>query len=181
MVDSNALAFEDLSIGQTWLSDARTIQQRDIFGFANLTGDHTPIHVDPEFAANTPFRQIIAHGLLGLSILAGLSSEHPKVRTTALVDVKAWKFVKPIMVGDQVKVETEVIDLMPHGRRHGEVHWNRKLINQHGEVVQHGILITLVEARHATKKNGSSRVDAVPSKTVSEPKLLQTTSQLSNR
>ncbi len=85
----------------------------------------TPIHVDPEFAANTPFRQVIAHGLLGLSILAGLSSERPRTRTTALLDVHSWKFIKPILVGDSVTVETEVIDLKPHGRKHGEVHWHR--------------------------------------------------------
>ncbi len=167
MVVMDALAFEDLRQGQKWTSDSRVINQRDIFGFANLTGDHTPIHVDPEFAAETPFRQIIAHGLLGLSIMAGLSSERPKVRTAALVDLVSWKFVRPIMVGDSVVVETEVVDLMPHGRRHGEVHWNRKLINQNGEIVQHGILVTLVEMRHSSKRN--KRIDVPAVDTLNEP------------
>lgn len=152
MVDIESLAFEDLTIGQKWVSDSRVITHNDIQGFASLTGDHTPIHVDPEFAANTPFRQVIAHGLLGLSILAGLSSERPRMRTAALLDVHSWKFIKPILVGDIVTVETEVMDLKPHGRRHGEVHWHRKLFNQHSEIVQFGILVTLVELRQTSKK-----------------------------
>ncbi len=159
MVDMESLAFEDLTIGQKWTSESRVITHNDILGFASLTGDHTPIHVDPEFAANTPFRQVIAHGLLGLSILAGLSSERPRTRTTALLDVHSWKFIKPILVGDQVTVETEVIDLKPHGRKHGEVHWHRKLYNQHGEIVQFGILVTLVEMREPLKRN-RTREDA---------------------
>jgi hypothetical protein len=37
--------------------------------------------------------------------------------------------------------------LKPHGRRHGEVHWYRQLINQDGQKVQEGILVTLVSRR----------------------------------
>jgi len=44
-------------------------------------------------------------------------------------------------------VVTEVLDLKPHGRRHGEVHWYRQLINQDGQKVQEGILVTLVSRR----------------------------------
>jgi len=79
--------------------------------------------------------------------LAGLSSQAPSVQTSAFVSIRSWSFTKPVYSGDRVHVVTEVLDLKPHGRRHGEVHWYRQLINQDGQKVQEGILVTLVSRR----------------------------------
>lgn len=147
MVTNEALAFEQLQIGNKWKSPVRLIVESDLSRFADLTGDHDPLHTDPVFAANGPFGKPIAHGLLGLSILAGLSSKSPAVLTAALIDIRSWSFCKPIFVGDSVYAVTEVIDLKAKGRRHGEVHWYRQLYNQRDERVQDGILITLVSRR----------------------------------
>lgn len=138
------LSFEELRIGQRWVSDSRTIALEDITQFAELTGDRDRLHVDPEFASRGPFGKPIAHGMLGMSILAGLSSTAPHVKTAALVDIRSWNFLKPLFPGDSVHVITEIVDLKPHGRRHGEVHWHRQLMNQKNEKVQDGILVTLV-------------------------------------
>ena len=147
MVTIEPLAFEQLIIGDKWTSADRTVVTADLQSFADLTGDHDPLHTDAEYAANGPFGKPVAHGLLGLSILAGLSSSAPAVLTAALVDIRGWSFIKPIFVGDVVRAVTEIIDLKPKGRRHGEVHWYRQLINQKGEKVQDGILVTLVSRR----------------------------------
>jgi 3-hydroxybutyryl-CoA dehydratase len=147
IVTIEPLAFEQLNIGDKWTSVQRTIVTTDLHSFAELTGDHDPLHTDPQFAANGPFGKPVAHGLLGLSILAGLSSNAPTVLTAALVDIRSWSFTKPVFVGDVVQAVTEVIDLKPRGRRHGEVHWYRQLLNQNGEKVQDGILVTLVSRR----------------------------------
>lgn len=138
------LGFEDLQLGDRWLSASRTVTEDDIQQFADLTGDRDPLHTDPVFAAEGPFGKPVAHGLLGISFLAGLSSEAPRVMTSAFVSIKSWSFTKPVYIGDRVHVATEVLDLKPHGRRHGEVHWHRRLINQDGQTVQEGIFITLV-------------------------------------
>jgi hypothetical protein len=82
--------------------------------------------------------------MLGMSILAGLSSTAPLVQTAALIEVRNWSFCKPIFPGDTVRAVTEVVDLKSHGRRHGQVHWYRQLLNQNGEKVQEGTLVTLV-------------------------------------
>jgi acyl dehydratase len=140
----SVLSFEDLRIGHRWVSDSRTITLEDITQFADLTGDRDRLHVDPEFASRGPFGKPIAHGMLGMSILAGLSSTAPHVKTAALVDIRSWNFLKPLFPGDSVYVVTEIVDLKPHGRRHGEVHWHRQLMNQKDEKVQDGILVTLV-------------------------------------
>lgn len=147
MVMNEPLAFEQLNIGDKWTSTDRTIQATDLQTFSDLTGDHDPLHTDPQYAARGPFGKPVAHGLLGLSILAGLSSKAPAVLTAALVDIRSWSFSKPVFVGDVVKVITEIIDLKPRGRRHGEVHWYRQLLNQKGEKVQDGFLVTLVTRR----------------------------------
>jgi acyl dehydratase len=139
-----ALTFEELKIGQRWLSESRVILFEDVYEFAELTGDRDRLHVDPDFAARGPFGKPVAHGMLGMSILAGLSSTAPFVKTAALVDIRSWSFLRPLFPGDTVHVVTEIADLKPHGRRHGEVHWYRQLINQAGEKVQEGVLVTLV-------------------------------------
>jgi 3-hydroxybutyryl-CoA dehydratase len=48
----------------------RTITQQQINNYAEASGDHNPIHVDPEFAAATPFGGTIAHGMLVLALIA---------------------------------------------------------------------------------------------------------------
>jgi acyl dehydratase len=141
---AGGLTFEDLSIGDRWQSEPRTIEIRDIEQFAQLTGDHDRLHTDEEFASQGPFGKPVAHGMLGMSILAGLSSTAPLVQTAALIEVRNWSFCKPIFPGDTVRAVTEVVDLKSHGRRHGQVHWYRQLLNQKGEKVQEGTLVTLV-------------------------------------
>lgn len=143
------LHLEDLQVGQRWLSPSRTIMADDVTDFAELTGDHTALHAksDEEGESLSPFRRPVAHGLLGLSVLAGLSSEHPRVQTLALVSLGGWEFRHPIYFGDTVHVETEVVAIEPHGRRAGRVTWYRRLIGSRGQLLQEGSLVTLVAAR----------------------------------
>jgi 3-hydroxybutyryl-CoA dehydratase len=48
---------------------SRTITQDHLQAYADASGDHNPIHVDPEFAATTPFGGTIAHGMLVLALI----------------------------------------------------------------------------------------------------------------
>jgi 3-hydroxybutyryl-CoA dehydratase len=144
---SEPLYFEDLAVGQTWRSFARTITETDVVHFAGMTGDYDPLHVDHHFARETPFGRPIAHGLLGLSILAGLGINSPRVNTAAFVSIENWRFLKPIFFGDTVRAENEVVALASEGRRRGRVTWKRRLVNQDGVAVQEGLLITLVNRR----------------------------------
>ena len=89
----------------------------------------------------------IAHGLLGLSFLAGLSSRSPAMCNLAFVGIRDWHFVRPLYVGDTVSVVAVVDELQPQGRRSGRVLWRRQLLNQDAAVVQEGILETLVATR----------------------------------
>jgi acyl dehydratase len=151
---NEALYFNDVEVGETWDSPARTITETDVVNFAGITGDYNPLHVDHEFAKNTLFGRPIAHGLLGLSFVAGLGSFSPWMRTAAFVRIRDWAFLKPVFIGDTVHVRTEIVAKEVRGRgRRGLVTWKRQLINQVGVVVQEGITETLVEIRNTNPAN----------------------------
>jgi acyl dehydratase len=138
------LPFDKLEVGQQHTSRARTVTEADVINFAGVSGDFDSLHVDREFAAQTPFGQTIAHGLLGLSWVTGMATHCPPVQTEAFLGIREWKFLKPIFIGDTLHLVNEVAELHEKGRRRGRVLWRRQLINQHGEVVQEGIFETYV-------------------------------------
>ncbi len=158
---SQPLYFDELHVSDHWESRARTITEADVVNFACMTGDFDPLHVDHEFARQTPFRKPIAHGLLGLSWMAGLSTTAPYVKTAAFVAIREWRFLQPAYIGDTVHVVTEVVELIPKGRRRGQVVWRRKLVNQSGVVLQEGLLDTLVEVKPKETTSPSSDAGAV--------------------
>jgi 3-hydroxybutyryl-CoA dehydratase len=143
------LYFNEVEIGDSWDSPARTVTETDVVNFAALTGDYNPLHVDHEFAKTTLFGKPIAHGLLGISFSAGLTSHCPWMHTVAFVKLREWSFLKPIFFGDTVFVRTEVIakDVRGRGKR-GLITWKRQLINQREVVVQEGNFETLVEIKN---------------------------------
>lgn len=152
-----ALYFDELEVGDSWRSQGRTITECDIVSFAGLTGDFDPLHVDHEYARKTPFGKPIAHGLLGLSYLAGLGTHAPCVHTAVFVSIRNWEFLRPLRVGDTIYAVAEIIELAPKGRRRGLVTWKRYLENQHGETVQSGIFETLVEVSESQLKNARAK------------------------
>ncbi len=155
------LFFEDLKVGDRWMSLARQLEREDVVDFADLTGDHDPLHEVSGQASDSPFGRPVVHGLLGLSVMAGLSSDSPRVKTLALVRIGEWQFERPVYFGDRVHVLTEVAALTAHGRRAGRVLWHRQLVNQHGQTVQSGTLETLVALRARNAKHAPSRLQPV--------------------
>ena len=146
-MNSEPLYFDDVEVGQTWSSGGRTVTETDVVMFAGLTGDYNPLHVDDEFAKNTPYRQRIAHGLLGTALVAGLGSHAPYMKTEAFVAVREWKFLQPLFIGDTVRIATELMEKRDTGRRRGTILWKRELVKQDDSVVQSGIFESIVSKR----------------------------------
>ncbi len=94
---------------QIALSDWVTVTQERVDAFADATGDHQFIHIDPERAAAGPFGAPIAHGFLTLSLLAGeLSSAGGGVsvdggRMTVNYGLNKVRFVAPVRVGSRIR------------------------------------------------------------------------------
>ena len=156
----NHLYFDDIAVGQEWLSPGRTVTEADIVNFAGLSGDYNPIHTDHEFAKTTPFRRPIAHGTLVMAIGSGLGTANPPMRTIAFISIREWRFVEAVFPGDTIRVRTKVLSKELRGRgKRGEIVWQRTFVNQDGRVVQEGTSVTLVEcrppARNLPERRGS--------------------------
>ena len=111
------LFFEDIQIGRVWVSPRRTVTEADVVNFATMTGDLNPLHVDYDFAGKSHYRRPVAHGLLGLSWVAGLGSYFPHTHILAFKAVRDWQFTRPLFFGDTVYVETTCLEKAPSGRR----------------------------------------------------------------
>ena len=97
-------------------SDWHTITQEQVDLFAQATGDHQWIHVDPERAAGGPFGTTIAHGYLTLSMVPKLVWEVYRVEdiTFALnYGSNKVRFPAPVPVGAQVRGGVELVSLTP--------------------------------------------------------------------
>ena len=144
--------FEDLSAGMTFKSAARTVTEADIVAFAGLSGDFNPLHIDEEFAKTTVHGGRIAHGLLVLSILSGLSTRVQLMLalSSTMVGLAGlecrWK--KSTKIGDTLHVRLTVMDLKPTSKGDkGIVILNREAVNQHGDVVLESTWTLLVRTR----------------------------------
>src|SRR5947209_2557664 len=150
------LFFDDVEVGQEWVSLGRTITEADITNFAGLSGDFNPIHMDHEFAKSTPYRRPIAHGILVWAIGSGLAVYFPPMRTLAFMSIRDWQFRQPDFPGDTLRVRSKVLEKEVRGRgRRGVITWQRQILNQEGKVVQEGVTITLVEGRAARGAGGA--------------------------
>ena len=88
-------------------SSWRTITQEQVDRFADLTGDHNPIHLDPQFAAGTPFGGTIVHGYLTLALVVPLMAEVVEVTgvgTGVNYGLDRLRFPAPVRVGSSIRV-----------------------------------------------------------------------------
>jgi len=149
--DWPGLFLEDFILGQVFETDSRTVTADDIQAFAELTGDHNPLHTDPEFAAASPFGRIIGHGLLGISILVGLFEDVGIFSGTALafLGIKDWNFLAPIFAGDtlRARMTVEGVRRSASDPSRGIVTRRYELFNQDDTLVQSGITTVLLRAR----------------------------------
>ncbi len=95
-------------VGQTWYSDWLAVDQPMIDAFADATGDHQFIHVDPARAAATPFGGTIAHGFLTLSLMPRLYAETQReaiegIRMSVNYGLDQVRFVAPVRSGSRVR------------------------------------------------------------------------------
>ncbi len=91
-----------------------TIDQQMINSFADLTGDHGFIHVDPEAAAKTSFGGTIAHGLLTLSLSGAIMSDVlPKISDRKFLVNYGYdkiRFLAPVPVGSQIRGTVTLVE-----------------------------------------------------------------------
>lgn len=100
------------------VSEWVTVDQAMIDTFAEATGDHQWIHVDPERAAEGPFGRTIAHGFLTLSLLPRLVQQVYRVDGVAMAvnyGLDKVRFVAPVPVDSRVRVSSSVLGVEEAG------------------------------------------------------------------
>jgi acyl dehydratase len=153
-IERTTLYFDDLDVGDRFETSGRTVTEGDIVAFAGLSGDFNSLHVDAEFAAGTPHGQRIAHGLLVLAIVSGLSTRLPlmKLIEKAILGLAGLecKWVKPAFIGDTLHAVTEIVAKEP-GRKpdRGTLVMKRVALNQRGETLMESTWRLVLKTRPA--------------------------------
>ncbi|WP_353111693.1 phenylacetic acid degradation bifunctional protein PaaZ [Microbacterium sp.] len=136
----------DLRIGDSIVSETRTVTLADIDHFAEFTGDRFYAHTDPVAAAANPlFGGIVAHGYLVVSLAAGLFVDPAPGPVLANFGVDGLRFLTPVKVDDTIRVTLTVKQITPRSSAdYGEVRWDAVVVNQDDEPVATYDVLTLV-------------------------------------
>ena len=107
--DLKALVGQDLGAGE-WME----ITQERIDLFADATGDHQWIHVDPERAAQGPFGATIAHGYLTLSLIPTLGGGRLPVTGAKMginYGLDRVRFIAPVKAGSRIRARRKLLEV----------------------------------------------------------------------
>jgi acyl dehydratase len=107
--------FEDIEIGQT-LRMSRTVTEEMVRLFAAATGDVNPMHLDESFAAATPFKGCISHGMLTAGFISAAIATGLPGPGSVYVG-QELRFDRPVRAGDTITVELTVQEKIP-GKNH---------------------------------------------------------------
>ena len=132
MTQVTNIPYAELQVGQK-ASFSSSVEERDVQLFAAVSRDHNPVHLDADFAAQSMFKERIAHGMFsGALISAAIACELPGPGTIYLG--QQMRFTRPVKLGDTLTVELEVLELLPKGR----VRIATRVFNQNAEQVVDG-------------------------------------------
>jgi len=110
----NGYDIEDLQLGMS-ATFAKTITEADILLFSAVSGDVNALHVNEEYAATTPFKGRIAHGMLSASLISAvLANRLPGPGTIYLG--QSLQFLAPVRPGDTVHATVTVLEIGDKGR-----------------------------------------------------------------
>lgn len=106
--------YDELECGQQ-ASIQHSVSEQDLQLFAAVSGDVNPVHLDEAFAAATPFKGRIAHGMFsGALISAAIACELPGPGTIYIG--QELSFLRPVRLDDSLRVELEILEKLPKNR-----------------------------------------------------------------
>jgi len=107
--------FEDLSLGQQ-AKISSTVTEADVAGFAEISGDTNPVHLDAEYAATTMFKERIVHGMLSAAYISAVFGTRLPGPGAIYVS-QSLKFKAPVKIGDTVVTTVKIVELVEAKRR----------------------------------------------------------------
>ena len=96
---------------------SRTITRERIEQYADLTGDHNPLHVDDDYAESRLFGGVIGHGMLTAGVLSAAVAALPGDVVWLSQDLS---FDAPVRPGDDVTARVEVVEDLGEGKRRAD-------------------------------------------------------------
>lgn len=112
---------------------SKTVSETDVYGFAGITGDFNPLHVNAQSAKEDLFGERIVHGMLSASFISTVIAMHLPGPGTVYLS-QNLTFLKPVKFGDTITALVEIEELQERGR--ARLHtW---VENQRQEVVVDG-------------------------------------------
>lgn len=132
--------FDDLQLGDRFESSrGRTVTEADITIFSGLSGDHHQLHTDEVYATTEgPFGGRIAQGTLTLALSTGLEFSllgSGESRIVAFYGLDRVRFLKPVFIGDTIRLRGEIVKLEPKDQGRGVVTIHEEIVNQDGATV----------------------------------------------
>lgn len=100
--------YEDATVGDECVSPGLTVTEAHILTYAGLSGDHSELHVNEQFARTTQFGTRVAHGLFGLCVTDGLKTQAEYRFQPGISLGWTWDFAGPIKIGDTLRVKFRV-------------------------------------------------------------------------
>lgn len=119
-------------VGQS-ASFSKTVTEYDVYGFAGITGDMNPVHINAVEAEKSMFKKRIAHGILAVGFISTVLGQKLPGNGTIYLSQKV-DFKKPVYIGDTVTATAEVIEVMEKGR----LKLRTYVTNQDGDIVADG-------------------------------------------
>jgi acyl dehydratase len=129
--------FDDFELEEEIMTASRTITEADVVNFAGLSGDFNPLHTDETFAANTPFKSRIAHGMLSMAVATGLANQLGIFEGTTLALLsQTIKYTGAVKFGDTIRLKLKVGEKKESSKPdRGIITFNNEILNQNDEVV----------------------------------------------
>ncbi len=143
--------FEELTIGETWVTAKHTISRADITNFASVSGDNFYAHVDETSLEGTIFEGIVAHGYYILSKAAGLFVEPRKGPVLLNYGLDSCRFTKPVYPGATIGVYLTCEEKINQEKRSdddvakGIVKWRVEAYDDTDETVMVAHILTMVK------------------------------------
>jgi oxepin-CoA hydrolase/3-oxo-5,6-dehydrosuberyl-CoA semialdehyde dehydrogenase len=158
--------FEELQVGETWHTHRRTVTEADVTNFAGISGDFFYAHVDDIAARTSIFERRVAHGYFVLSAAAGLFVDPAPGPVLANYGLEGLRFVKPVYIGDTIRVRLTCKSKTAKDDREGQVPqgvvaWDVEVTNQDGEAVAVYTVLTLVRRLYTLDGRPYGEADSV--------------------
>ncbi|ADI02837.1 MaoC domain protein dehydratase [Syntrophothermus lipocalidus DSM 12680] len=144
---------DEIQVGEK-AAFSKTVSETDVYLFAGITGDMNPVHVNREFAAETPFRKPIAHGVLGLGLISNVLGTQLPGPGSIYVQ-QSIKFTKPVYVGDTITAMVEVIE---KDAQRNKVRLRTWCQNQDGVIVMDGEALMMPRKEVSRVDGGQAKV-----------------------